>query len=61
VHLASAGTPIDGVVSPTADEDEVAGRLLRRAKIEGRVDDTEETIRKRQQVYAEQTAPLIDI
>jgi adenylate kinase len=60
-HLATTGTPIDRVVSLTADEDEVVGRLLKRAETEGRADDNEETIRKRQQVYAEQTAPLLDV
>ncbi len=60
-HLASIGAPIDSVISLTADEDEVVGRLLKRAEIEGRADDNEETIRRRQQVYAEQTAPLLDV
>ena len=39
----------------------MVGRLLKRAETEGRADDNEETIRKRQQVYAEQTAPLLDV
>ena len=50
---------IDTVVVLTVDQDEIVARLLRRAETEGRTDDTEEVIRKRQQVYAEQTAPLI--
>ena len=33
-------------------------RLLRRAQIEGRADDNEETIRKRFAVYHSQTEPL---
>jgi adenylate kinase len=33
----------------------------RRAVIDGRSDDNEETIRVRLQVYAEQTAPLLDV
>ncbi|HET9647862.1 MAG TPA: adenylate kinase [Microlunatus sp.] len=60
-HLASVGKPLDKVVSLTANEDEVVDRLLKRAQIEGRADDNEETIRKRQQVYAEQTAPLLEV
>ncbi len=60
-HLASVARPIDSVISLTADEDEVVGRLLKRAQIEGRADDSEDTIRTRQQVYAEQTAPLLDL
>jgi adenylate kinase len=60
-HLASVDKPLDAVVSLTADTDEVVGRLLKRAQTEGRVDDNEATIRTRQQVYAEQTAPLLDL
>jgi adenylate kinase len=60
-HLATTGQPIDRVISLTADEDEVVARLLKRAEIEGRADDNEATIRTRQQVYAEQTAPLLDV
>ena len=30
-------------------------------QIEGRADDTEDVIRRRQEVYAEQTAPLIEV
>ena len=32
-----------------------------RAQLEGRADDTEDVIRRRQEVYAEQTAPLIAV
>jgi adenylate kinase len=60
-HLARVGQPIDAVVSLHADEDEVVGRLLKRAQTEGRTDDNEATIRRRQEVYAEQTAPLLDL
>lgn len=35
-------------------------RLLRRAELEGRADDTESTIRHRMNVYEEQTKPLLD-
>jgi adenylate kinase len=59
--LAASGTPLDAVLSLQADENEVVARLLKRAEIEGRSDDNEETIRVRQQVYAEQTAPLLDV
>jgi adenylate kinase len=59
--LAAAGTALDAVVLITADTDEVVGRLLKRAQEQGRTDDTEEVIRHRMNVYAEQTAPLIDV
>jgi adenylate kinase len=39
----------------------VVARLLKRATEQGRVDDTEEVIRHRMAVYAEQTSPLIDV
>jgi adenylate kinase len=56
--LAAAGTPLDGVIELTVDTDAVVQRLLKRAEIEGRADDNETTIRRRMEVYAEQTAPL---
>lgn len=42
-----------------ADEEELVGRLLQRAREEGRDDDNEETIRNRQQVYRDETEPLV--
>lgn len=41
------------------DTDELVTRLLKRAEIEGRADDNEETIRTRMRVYREETAPLL--
>ena len=41
------------------DPDDLVQRLLARAVTEGRADDTEEVIRHRQKVYADETAPLI--
>jgi len=55
------GHALDAVVVLTVDRDELVQRLLQRAKTEGRADDTEEVIRRRQEVYAEQTAPLLDV
>lgn len=52
---------LDAVVLLEVDTDEVVSRLLGRAKIEGRADDTEEVIRHRQEVYAEQTKPLVEL
>jgi adenylate kinase len=48
-------------VSLTVNEEELVSRLLQRAHVEGRVDDTEDVIRRRQHVYVEQTAPLISV
>jgi len=44
-----------------ADTEEVVARLLKRAVIDGRADDNEETIRVRLQVYADQTEPLLEV
>ena len=59
--LAEAGARLDAVVQLVADVDEVVDRLRKRALVEGRADDTEEVLRHRQEVYADQTAPLIDV
>jgi len=59
--LASGGHALDRVVELTVDIDEVVGRLVRRAADQGRADDTEDVIRRRLEVYAEQTAPLLAI
>ncbi|GEL96288.1 adenylate kinase [Cellulomonas composti] len=56
--LADAGKSLDLAVEITADPHVVTERLLKRAQIEGREDDTEDVIRHRLDVYAEQTAPI---
>jgi adenylate kinase len=56
--LSDDGQRLDAVVELTADTDEVVTRLLKRASEQGRADDTEPVIRRRLEVYAEQTAPL---
>ena len=56
--LSSSGYAVERVVEITADTDEVVARLLNRALEQGRADDTEDVIRRRLEVYAEQTAPL---
>jgi adenylate kinase len=53
------GTPLERCIALTVDEDEIVRRLLKRAEIEGRSDDSEETVRKRLKVYQAQTQPLI--
>jgi adenylate kinase len=53
------GHALDAVVVLTVDQDEIVQRLMQRAEVEGRADDTEEVVRRRQEVYAEQTEPLI--
>lgn len=56
---ATMGQVIAGVVALEVDDDELVGRLSRRAQAEGRIDDTEVVIRRRQEVYRDQTAPLL--
>jgi len=58
VILDELGVELDGAVEITADAEAVVARLLKRAEIEGRVDDNEDVIRHRLEVYAEQTAPV---
>ena len=59
--LDDRGFALDAVLVLTVDKEEVVERLARRARDEGRTDDTEEVIRHRQEVYTEQTAPLIEV
>ena len=59
--LADSGHAIDAVVVLTVDQEELVARLMKRAEIEGRTDDTEDVIRRRQEVFAEQTAPLLEV
>jgi len=57
--LPKLGVALECCVSLRVDEEELVKRLLKRAQIEGRTDDNEQTIRTRMQVYKESTAPLI--
>ena len=59
--LSDASQSLNAVVLITADTNEVVRRLLNRAQEQGRADDTEDVIRRRLEVYAEQTAPLINV
>lgn len=59
--LADLGTDLDAVILLDVDREEVIARLLSRARTEGRADDTEDVIRRRQDVFAKQTAPLVDV
>ncbi|WGX98038.1 adenylate kinase [Nocardioides sp. L-11A] len=55
------GHRIDAVLCLTVDSEALISRLLKRAEIEGRADDNEEVIRRRQEVYAAETEPLIAV
>ena len=54
--LQQKGLELDAVVQFEVDDEVVVQRLLGR----GRSDDNEDTIRNRQRVYREETAPLLD-
>ena len=53
---ADEGDGLDAVIELRVPEEDVVQRLLAR----GRNDDTEDVIRYRQQVYRQETAPLLD-
>ena len=57
--LSTKGLRIDHVIEFQVDETRMIDRILKRAAEEGRSDDNEETLRKRMDVYREQTAPII--
>jgi len=59
--LADAGEQLDAVIELTADTDELVQRLSKRAQEQGRTDDTPEVIRRRLEVYADATAPLLSL
>jgi adenylate kinase len=59
--LAESGTAVDAVIRLVADRDAIVERLRKRAIAEGRVDDSEEAIRHRQDVYLRETEPLIAV
>jgi len=54
--LDECGTKLEAVIQLEVAEDVVVGRLLAR----GRSDDIEDVIRRRQQVYRSETAPLLE-
>jgi len=56
--LDQAGTRLDAVIELVVNQDVLVERLLERARSQGRTDDTDEVIRRRHQVYDDQTAPL---
>ena len=57
--LQRIGQPMDYAVQLEVAQDLLVERIAGRAKQEGRADDAPEAVRKRLQVYDEQTAPVI--
>lgn len=60
-HLRESGHALDRVIELVVDDEVVVARLLKRAEIEGRADDTEEVIRERMAIYHRETSPLAAI
>lgn len=58
--LERLNTPADEAIHIDIDPEQIIKRIARRAEVEGRSDDTEETVRNRMRVYDEQTAPVAD-
>ncbi|HET7556877.1 MAG TPA: adenylate kinase [Rhodanobacteraceae bacterium] len=52
--------PLDAVLKLNVPDADIVARCEIRFKAEGRADDNPETVRKRLQVYAQQTAPVAD-
>jgi len=59
--LAAQGNKLDVVVELTVDPDIVIDRIRGRATEQGRADDTEDVMRNRLELYARETAPLIQV
>ena len=58
--LADRGHKVAAMIELDVPEDELMTRLIKRGKESGRSDDNAETIKKRLDVYHNQTAPLIE-
>jgi len=59
--LEDAGGRVDAVLFIDVPDAILVDRLLKRAKLEGRADDTRATISERLRVYRDKTAPLADL
>lgn len=59
-YLSERNQGLDVVVNLVAQEDALVDRLLRRAKVQNRADDTIETIQSRLRIFHRQTAPVLD-
>ncbi|GAA1581645.1 adenylate kinase [Kribbella hippodromi] len=59
--LGRQGRSLDAALVLQVQPDALVHRLLRRAELEHRSDDTEDVIRRRFEIYHDQTAPLFDL
>ena len=59
--LEEEGRSLTAVLFIDVPDEVIVGRLVKRAEIEGRADDTPETVAARLRVYREKTEPLADL
>lgn len=59
-HFVKTNRQLDLVLDLQVAHEELIGRLLKRAQLENRGDDNQETIKSRLRVFETQTAPLLD-
>jgi adenylate kinase len=59
-YLADRRDQVDLVLELAAPQEQLVARMLKRAQLERRADDTAETIQNRLRVFYTQTAPLLD-
>lgn len=59
--LGERQTALNCVIELVVEGDELVHRLAVRARAEGRTDDVETIVRRRQEIYHAETAPLLDI
>ena len=58
--LIEMGENLNAAINLTADENELIKRIIDRGKSSGRSDEAIDIVKKRQKIYWNQTAPLID-
>jgi len=60
ILLDRMGMPVDEAIDIAVDNEQIIARIAKRAELEGRSDDTEDVVRRRLEIYTEQTAPVSD-
>jgi adenylate kinase len=58
--LREIGRELSIVFELQLSDDEAVARLLRRAQLEGRADDTPEAVRRRLEIYHQETEPVVE-
>ena len=58
--LSELGQPVDEAIQIDIEAEVIVARIAKRAELEGRTDDSAQTVRTRLDVYEQQTAPVVD-